>query len=1431
MKTKMLFILISCFCYLLPFAQVSKTVNLTAITTGSGALSEALTATEKSTVTNLTITGTINAMDFKTMRDNMTVLANVDLSGASISAYTGTGGCGGTSSQTYTANRLPNNAFFNSSQFLGKASLNSLKLPATLTQIGSFTIDECRNLKYLYLFSAVPPTFMSSSFFNSIGSQLLAIYVPVGKVETYKAAAGWSSYCSGMEWDPCKYFENALKISTPTTAAISKIGLNSAQITSSIDFIPSTVTSYGFCWNTTGSPTVDAGSTDSNVDNGVKSTTGSYSNNISGLTPGTVYAIRAYAKDATTVLYGNELIFSTAITPNSSTIDGVIPTDANGNSLSSLYLAKDKSPYSITGDVTINDNSTLTIEPGVVLNFSANKKIIVSGDIQGTGTATDSITFNANKNACTFVEFNSAKLSNSNLSFIKLKGFIGASANASLTSIGICTDSIIVNNSRIDSVQLSTGKIYLNNSTLRGIAGGATPAVLTNSSILNSNFNNLSTVNLLNSTAQNVSFNGYDYSSSVTILNSILKTCQIIAADLKINKSKIDNSTLYNQSALAMDSTLLYKSNVSTEMSYNSRQTINNCIFKVDSTHTLIFKSVAITKSAFIGNSNTMGGLGLDEVQGTITNCSFYNHRYDIQTNSSSSSNALTISGSNIVGYTKYAVSNIGPFTLPAANMGTTNYWGAGVTSLNIASKLSTKITKPTALASSQNIDSPISAPANFSKVSASGGGVTYTWSANPESDLKGYKLYYGKIDNFSYANSIDLGNVTTYTLAAAELKDPVVVTAYDLLADDKNDMVEGHESWYADIADQTPKATGKITGNATVCATGSETYTAPTYNSTPTSYIWTLPSGATGTSTTNTITVQFSKTAVSGNISVQAVNEYGNSTKVNFAVTVNPVPVKLDELSSMGGTSVAAGDRVNFRAYSYSGADMLPGVTYKWTLPTGATGSSTNGSIAVDFDNTFTGGDIRVCLVNSCGEGIEKTLTLTTKPSAAGTISGATSVIKGGTYTYTVPTITNADTYVWTLPDGATGSSTTNSIDVTFGTNVSTNASITVKGQKNGVDGNSSSIYSIEVATFSVNTMTDKNATCGSSVQFDAVTTNYSGNGTVVYKWTPATDLDNDASANPTAQVTGSREYTVEATMPDGTTKATGKVKLNRIAMPKPIIGIVGVNNSNKNIIQWNKAVSTSIDSYNIYKETNVTNVFEKIASVAYASAGSYVDDNSNPTTISNKYKISIVDACSLESDFSDTHKTMHLSINKGTGDNTWNLIWEKYEGFTVSTYNVYRGTDAQNLSLIGTTSGSNSQYTDNAAPTGYVYYQVEVISPNSISAVKSLNPSNVMKVATANFVSRSNIATNNNLTTAIATQKTPDLVSIFPNPTTSNIQIKGIEGKATLSVFGIDGRLMLNKLFVNNETISVSNLANGIYTLRIQTENGVVERKLIKK
>lgn len=83
------------------------------------------------------------------------------------------------------------------------------------------------------------------------------------------------------------------------------------------------------------------------------------------------------------------------------------------------------------------------------------------------------------------------------------------------------------------------------------------------------------------------------------------------------------------------------------------------------------------------------------------------------------------------------------------------------------------------------------------------------------------------------------------------------------------------------------PANAGIISGNATVCqGQTSVFYTVPNITN-ATSYVWTLPSGATGTSTTNTINVNYSSSSVSGNLIVSGNNSCGNGASFSLPITV----------------------------------------------------------------------------------------------------------------------------------------------------------------------------------------------------------------------------------------------------------------------------------------------------------------------------------------------------------------------------------------------------------------------------------------------------------------------------------------------------------------------------------------------------------------
>jgi hypothetical protein len=367
-----------------------------------------------------------------------------------------------------------------------------------------------------------------------------------------------------------------------------------------------------------------------------------------------------------------------------------------------------------------------------------------------------------------------------------------------------------------------------------------------------------------------------------------------------------------------------------------------------------------------------------------------------------------------------------------------------------------------------------------------------------------------------------------------------------------------------------------------------------------------------------------------------------------------------------------------------------------------------------------------------------------------------------------------------------------------------------------------------IHVNPVTLNVGADQTATCGARIQLGVSSTNYTGSG-LKYKWTPAIGLSNDTIPNPIASA-GNNTYTLTITTPSGCT-ASDNVAISIIPMNKPSINYVGVNANNKNILVWTKPSTGGISSYNVYKETNVSNSYAKVGIVSVDSATVYVDKDSNPDVQSNKYKISLVDACGNETALSDYHKTMHLSINKGI-NTIWNLIWEAYEGFSVSTYNIYRGTTPANIQIIGSLSGSNTQFSDYTAPTGYVYYQIEAVS-SAATGVKQYI-SGVKSSVETSYSSRSNVASNKNgMDGLFNLQDISNVISIHPNPASNSIQlvIGDIDIKnMKLRIYNTLGSLVLtNELIQNEQNIDISNLSTGVYLLQVQNDKYSGIQKLI--
>ena len=67
-----------------------------------------------------------------------------------------------------------------------------------------------------------------------------------------------------------------------------------------------------------------------------------------------------------------------------------------------------------------------------------------------------------------------------------------------------------------------------------------------------------------------------------------------------------------------------------------------------------------------------------------------------------------------------------------------------------------------------------------------------------------------------------------------------------------------------------------------------------------------------------------------------------------------------------------------------------------------------------------------------------------------------------------------------------------------------------------------------------------------------------------------------------------------------------------------------------------------------------------------------------------------------------------------------------------------------------------------------------------------------------------------------------------VYPNPSTGNFTVAG-EGIHRVSVFSVEGKL-LKVIEINENECRIEGLMNGVYLLKIDTENGVIVNKIVK-
>jgi uncharacterized repeat protein (TIGR02543 family) len=317
-------------------------------------------------------------------------------------------------------------------------------------------------------------------------------------------------------------------------------------------------------------------------------------------------------------------------------------------------------------------------------------------------------------------------------------------------------------------------------------------------------------------------------------------------------------------------------------------------------------------------------------------------------------------------------------------------------------------------------------------------GGVAYNITGNPIICANGSQTYTSTyVDNGVYTWTVPSG----ITITSGEGTNVITVSAGANFVSGRiqSTCVVSGVTFNASYTVAGVAQPSTIAGPVNLCPINSATYSVTDVPGV--TYVWQVPSGMSITSGSGTasINVAINSTSINGDISVRAQTECGLSSPTYLKVSSTPIVGRIFGATRVCGAvetildangNIVGNNPLN--EYTYNIREIAGATSYTWTVPSGATivsGQGTN-SIVVSYNlSTFGSGNITVRGVNSCGSGIIRSITVS---AVTGSISGPTDLCSLNSATYSVPADLGTG-FVWTLPDGMsiTSGAGTSSINV----------------------------------------------------------------------------------------------------------------------------------------------------------------------------------------------------------------------------------------------------------------------------------------------------------------------------------------------------------------------------------------------------------------
>jgi hypothetical protein len=320
-------------------------------------------------------------------------------------------------------------------------------------------------------------------------------------------------------------------------------------------------------------------------------------------------------------------------------------------------------------------------------------------------------------------------------------------------------------------------------------------------------------------------------------------------------------------------------------------------------------------------------------------------------------------------------------------------------------------------------------------------------------------------------------------------------------------------------------------------------------------------------------------------------------------------------------------------------------------------------------------------------------------------------------------------------------------------------------------------------------------------------------------YLWSNGTTTQNIAGV-------GAGAYSVVVTDNNGCTISDAVVINNSMPLNSIPICMVTVDNTNKNVIVWEKPATVQpIDSFRIYRE--IASVFKHIGSMSYAALSTFTDMTTgvNPNIAAYKYEISVVDTCGNESSLSSFHKTIHVSMGPASPCG-YNLIWNDYTGFPTTQYLIYRDSAKTGWKIVDSLSFGNTSWTDGTCyvSTDTVAYLIEAVNPVGCNpSIK--NPQPMTSIGSTRSNTQQNFS-NTSVTEILNVLS----FEVSPNPSSGKFTIKNDElhmNNYEVKIYNVFGEKVYTRS--NSNEIDLSSQPKGIYFIEMISGEQRQSKKIV--